>query len=88
MRTCPRDLIAEFVEEFDDNLRSNLEAVVGLALDDGQWEQAGLSVKQSGLGLTRAGDIADAACLASRDAAFDECVVLDGSHVWDDGATR
>ena len=46
------------------------------------------SVRQSGLGLTRAGDIADAAYLASRDAAFDECVELDRGHVWDDGATR
>jgi hypothetical protein len=88
LRTCPRDLIAEFVHEFDDNLSSAFEAVVGLATSDEQWEQAGLKVKQSGLGLTRAGDIANVAYLASRDAAFDDCLALDGGHVWDDGVAR
>ena len=53
MRTCPRDLIKEFVNEFDDDLRGTLESVVGLAIDDRQWDQACLRVKQSGLGLLR-----------------------------------
>ena len=88
LRTCPRDLIAEFVDEFDDNLRSTFESVVSLATSEGQWEQAGFKVKQSGLGLTRAGDIADVAYLASRDATFDGCVALDRGHVWDDGTAR
>ena len=76
------------MQEFYDNLRGTFEAVVALATSDEQWEQAGLKVKQSGLGLTRAGDIADVAYLASRDAAFDDCVALDRGHVWDDGSVR
>lgn len=51
MRACPRDLIKEFVSEFDDDLRGTLESVVGLAVDDRQWDQVGLRIKQSGLGL-------------------------------------
>ena len=77
LRTCPKDFISEFVQEFDDNLRSTFEVVVGLATSDEQWEQAGFKVKQAGLGLTRAGDIADVAYLASRDATFEDCVALD-----------
>ena len=88
LRACPRDLIAEFVQEFDDNLRGTFEAVVALATSAEQWEQAGFKVKQSGLGLARAGDTADVAYLASRDAAFDDCVALDPGHVWDDGSVR
>ena len=88
LRTTPRELIEEFVSEFDGALRRTFEVVVGLATNDEQWEQAGLRVKQAGLGLSRAGDIADVAYLCSRDAAFDDCVALDRNHVWDDGAVR
>ena len=68
--------------------RVTFETAMGLATSDGQWEQAGFKVKQSGLGLTRAGDIADVAYLASGDATFEDCVALDGGHVWDDGTVR
>ena len=88
LRTTPRELIAEFVQEFDDDLKRTFETVVGLALGPGQWEQAGLRVKQAGLGLSRAGDLADVAYLCSRDATFDDCLTLDRGHVWDDGALR
>ena len=47
-----------------------------------------MRVKQSGLGLCRAGDIADVAYLSSRAGAFDDCVALDRRHVWDDGPAR
>ena len=59
---------------------------MGLAVDEEQWEQAGLRVKQSGLGLSRASDLADVAYLASRDATYEDCLALDGRHVWDDGS--
>ena len=76
------------MQEFDDDLKRTFETVVGLALGQDQWGQAGLRVKQSGLGLSRAGDIADVAYLCSRDAAYDDCLTLDAGHVWDDGARR
>ena len=88
LRTTPREMIADFVQEFDAELRETLEAVAGLSLDEGQWERSGMRVKQSGLGLCRAGDIADVAYLSSRAGAFDDCVALDGMHVWDDGPAR
>ena len=62
--------------------------MVGLAVNDEQWEQAGLRVKESCLGLSRAGDLADVAYLCSRDATFDDCRALDSRHVWDDGVDR
>ena len=40
LRTTPRDLIPQFVSRFDHELRDTLEEVLGLALDDAQWEQA------------------------------------------------
>ena len=53
LRTIPRDITRDFVQEFDENLRSTFETVVGLPTADEQWEQAGLRVQQSGLGLPR-----------------------------------
>jgi len=88
LRSTPRDLIEEFVKDFDASLRSTFENVVGLATSDAQWEQAGLRVKESGLGLSRAGDLADVAYLCSRDVTFEDCQALDCNHVWDDGVDR
>ena len=53
---------------------------------DEQWEQAGLPVKQSGLGLSSAGDLADVAYLSSRDGTYEDCLALDSGHVWGAGA--
>ena len=80
--------IQQFVNEFDAELRSAFETVVGLALSEEQWEQASFGVKGSGIGLCRAADVADAAYIASRDACFDECSLIDSNHVWDDGVLR
>lgn len=88
LRTWPRDLIKDFVTQFDDELRITLESVVGLVIDDNKWEQAGLRVKQSGLGLSKAADIADVAYLSSRDATYEDCQALDSRYVWDDGTER
>ena len=54
-------------------------------MSETQWDQASLGVKQSGIGLCCASDIADAAYLASRADAFEDCKGLDRLHVWDDG---
>ena len=84
LRTTPQDFIQSFIREFDDELRSTFEHVLGLIVSAEQWEQA-YGVKSSGLGLCRASDVADAAYLASRYAAYDDCIALDSEHVWDDG---
>eukprot|EP00973_Karenia_brevis_P059480 8281895-Karenia_brevis.AAC.1 len=81
-------MITPFIQDFDEELRSTFEDVVGLVLSDDQWLQATLGVKVSGLGVCSASRIADAAYLASRAQTYEDCVGLDGAHVWDDGRTR
>ena len=61
---------------------------MGLSLSDAQWTQAGLGVRCGGLGVKHVGDLADAAYIASRAFAYEECKGLDSSHVWDDGSVR
>lgn len=88
LRTTPADMIRPFIEEFDQGLRAAFEEVVGFRVSDRQWDQAALGTKSSGIGLCRAADIADAAYLASRAGAYEECRGLDGRHVWDNGRKR
>ena len=88
LRTTPRDLIPHFVQCFDEEMRGALEDILGLVLDDAQWEQASLPTRSSGLGLCRASDVADIAYIASRHTTFADCRALDASHVWDDGTVR
>ena len=40
VRTTPRSIAHEFLQEFDDELREVLGQVVGWRLDATQWEQA------------------------------------------------
>ena len=82
LRTTPRDIIQEFVKEFDEELRETFQVVMGVSITDLQWDQASFGVKESGLGLCRAADIADVAYIASRNDVFDDCGGLDGQHVW------
>ena len=82
---CVVDL---FVKRFDGELRRTFESDVGFVLSDSQWEQAALPVKGSGLGLRRAADLADAAYISSRCDTFDDCLSIDGKHVWDNGSVR
>ena len=73
LRTTPRDLIPQFVQCLDDEMRGALEEILGLVLDDAQWEQAALPTRSSGLGLCRASDVADITYIASRHTAFADC---------------
>ena len=76
------------MEEFDEELKSAFEEIVGFSLSEAQWDQAGLGAKMSGMGLCRAMEIADAAYIASRVGAYDDCRGLDSQHVLDDGRER
>jgi hypothetical protein len=88
LRSSPKDIMNEFIHQFDAELKHTFETVMGIIVNDEQWEQASYPGKESGLGLCRAADIADAAYMASRAGGFDDCVALDARHVWDDGAPR
>ena len=59
-----------------------------LSLSDAHWKQSGLGVRCGGLGIKQAEDLADAAYIASRSLAYEECQGLDSNHVWDDGSVR
>ena len=50
---------------FDDKLRESLAAVLNVALDDAQWCQASLPVRDGGLGIRSAVQLAPSAFLAS-----------------------
>ena len=84
LRTTPVDMLRPFIDEFDDELRAAFEQVVGFSMSETQWDQASLGVKQCGIGLCRASDIADAAYSASRAEAFEDYKSLDRLHVRDD----
>ena len=66
LRTTPRDMIEEYIQEFDEELKQTFQVIMGFAVSDEQWEQASFSVKESGLGLCGATDTADAAYVAPR----------------------
>ena len=60
----------------------------GIVVNDMQGAQASYPVKESGVGLCRADDIANTAYMASRAGGVDDYVALDARHVWDDSAPR
>ena len=78
----------ELVQEFDVELRESFQVVMGVSISDLQWDQASFRVKESGLGLCRAADVADVAYMASRNDVFDDRKEMDWQHVWDDGPLR
>ena len=81
LRRTPQGMLQPFIDEFDSELRQAFQEVVGFSVSDTQWDQACLGIKFSGLGLCRAGDIAEAAYIASRSSAFDACCALDGKQM-------
>ena len=53
LRTCPPDLLAEALDQFDGHFQSMLAEILRVpCLTEDQWEQASLSVKFAGLGVT------------------------------------
>jgi hypothetical protein len=62
--------------EFDEVLRDCLRIILNVSLDDNQWVQATLPVRNGGLGIRRAHQIAPSAYLASASGAAALCSVL------------
>jgi len=57
------------LEDFDETLRICLSQMLNVTLNDQQWMQASLPVKDGGLGIRRAAQVAPSAFLASASAA-------------------
>ena len=83
VRAVPKEMLLDFVADFDRELRGVMEEVVGLVLNDNQWAQATLPVKAGGLGFQEAGGLADAAYVASRSMTAEACKAMDNDYAWD-----
>ena len=82
-RAVPRDMLSNLLDELDQELREVVEEVLGLTLQENQWAQATLPVRDGGLGLQEAREVADAAYVSSRYMTLDGCKQLDPEHRWD-----
>lgn len=71
LRTTPIWLFPSFVKEADDIMRTCLESILNMTLDDKNWLLASLPIKFGGLGVRKINDICLPAFLASA------CGVLD-----------
>ena len=65
LRTVPRNKINKLIDHFDGKMKEAVENILEERLNLQQWQQATLPVKQGGLGLRMATDIADIALTAS-----------------------
>ena len=92
LRAAGTSITSAALAPFDDRVRESLEHVAGGALRDTAYLQATLGVRESGLGLRRAEDLALPAFIASRVAArpfIDHvCRSFEGSQVPSDEVLR
>lgn len=65
LRTSPLWLFPDIVTEMDNNLRTCIESIINLKLDDVQWIQTSLPISKGGLGLRSVTDLCLPAFLAS-----------------------
>ena len=66
LRFAPCHHHPEFLAEYDEVTRSKTEALCNIHFDNNSWSQAKLSVRDSGLGLRTAADLALPVFLSSR----------------------
>ena len=78
-------MIVELMAGFDEGVRELLGELAGGTLDDDQWEQVGLPVKLSGLGIPSGVAAADLHYLASRKNSFEVCEELFTDFRWEAG---
>ena len=62
---CHQHNTRQLLEEYDDVIRTTLQAIMNVTLADDAWEQATLPVASGGLGIRRAADTALPAFLSS-----------------------
>ena len=77
IRVTPPDMLRASMGAFEEGLRHGLETIVGSTLDERHWDQAGLSIKEGGLGLRRPTQHADAAYIASFRGSADLATAID-----------
>ena len=83
MRTVPFNAHEDTLATFDNRVRSCFEGFTHLRPTDGQWLQATLAVRLSGLGIRSCKSHAPAAYLSSRSQCHKLCSELDASHEWE-----
>lgn len=65
LRTTPTWLCPEEVYSFDNTLKSAVESILNISLNETQWSQAALPIRFGGIGVRRACDVGLPAFLAS-----------------------
>lgn len=65
IRTTPLWLFPSLLQYFDDGIRSTLESILNIPLDDHNWTQASLPINFGGLGIRKITDICLPAFMAS-----------------------
>lgn len=65
LRTSPAWKCKEFLKSVDNKIKSTLELILNVSLNDKQWIQANLPIKCGGLGIRRVEDISLPAFLSS-----------------------
>ena len=70
LRTSPTKFISNFINKYDNSLRKSLEEIFQSSLDEHLWCQATLPVREGGLGIISACNIAPAVYLSSESQAI------------------
>ena len=65
LRSAPCFKEVDILQQYDQQLRSSLENILNITLEEQAWEQSTLPVAKGGLGIRRASDLALPAFLAS-----------------------
>jgi hypothetical protein len=70
LRTAPTWMFPRVIQDFDDVLRSGLETLLNVGLEESHWRQAALPIRHGGLGVRRMEDIGLVAFIASSHASL------------------
>uniref|UniRef100_A0A8D9A679 Uncharacterized protein n=1 Tax=Cacopsylla melanoneura TaxID=428564 RepID=A0A8D9A679_9HEMI len=65
LRTSPMWKFPDYLNEIDREIKSTLESLLNLKLNDSQWDQTTLPIKYGGIGIRKASDICLPAFLSS-----------------------
>ncbi len=82
LRNIPAAQSIQWAKEFDSSLHGCMEEILGRAISQEQFTQAGLSTKMGGLGVRTANRLRSAAWLSSHFAASLQCTKLLAGDLW------
>ena len=87
MHVVPRNLHANAISKFDEDVRTAFNASVGIYPDDEAWKRACAPVSYAGLGIRSTHEFSDAAYVASVGSCLSLCQAIDASFKAEDNLT-